>query len=73
MGSLNSDQHRTGSTAPQNPYNGAECLPTQACNRIVSNIGNRERQMSASGSPSVAVARLGADLQAGAGRLWRPG
>ena len=22
---------------------------------------------------SVAVARLGADLQAGAGRLWRPG
>jgi len=24
-------------------------------------------------TPSVAVARLGADLQAGAGRLWRPG
>ena len=50
-GSLNSDQHRSGSVAPHNPHNGTERLPSQARDRIVSNIGTRERQMSASGSP----------------------
>jgi len=50
-GSLNSDQYRSSSVAPHNSHNGTERPPTQARDRIASNIGPRERQMSASASP----------------------
>ena len=50
-GSLNSDQHRSNGVVPHNPHNGTERPPTQARDRIASNIGPRERQMSASASP----------------------
>ena len=50
-GSLNSDQHHNSSVAPHNPHNGTERPPTQARDRIASNIGPHDRQMSASASP----------------------
>ena len=47
-GSLNSDQHRSRSVTPHNPHNGTERPSTQARDRIASNIGHRDRQVSIS-------------------------
>ena len=48
-GSLNSDQYRSSSV--HNPHDGTERPPTRARDRVASNIGPRERKVSASAGP----------------------
>ena len=50
-GSLNSDQHRSSSVAPHKPHNDTERPPTRARDRVASDIGPRERQVSTSAGP----------------------